>query len=121
MIELIENLNVDFDFCDSRGNLTQLVHNGYEQVNVLVSYAGVERGGHYHKVSNECFYVIKGSVRVTAKLGGKEETIEFHEKDFFRIKPFIIHSMFFPEDCILIAMYDKCVELENGEKDIYSA
>ena len=54
-MELLEKLRVDFDFHDSRGRLTQLVHEGYEQINVLVSLSGSERGGHYHKVSNECF------------------------------------------------------------------
>lgn len=120
-MELIENIKVDFNFCDSRGSLTQLVHNGQEQVNVLITHAGVERGGHYHKISNESFYVIKGSVQVTAK---KDEIVEkhlFRENDFFRIKPFVVHSMYFPEECILVAMYDKSVELDNGTKDIYSA
>ncbi len=118
-MELLEKLRVDFDFHDSRGRLTQLVHEGYEQINVLVSLSGSERGGHYHKVSNECFYVVKGTVQVTAKLGEKKETVSFSEQDFFRVRPFVIHSMFFPEDCVLVAMYDKCVKLADGLKDIY--
>lgn len=118
-MELLEKLKVDFDFHDSRGSLTQLVHEGYKQVNVLFTRSGVERGGHFHKESNECFYVVKGTVQVTAKLKGKEETVSFGEHEFFKVKPFIIHSMYFPEDCILIVMYDKCVELADGSKDIY--
>ena len=118
-MELLKKLNVDFEFHDSRGSLIQLVHKGYEQDNVLYSGAGIERGGHFHKISTECFYVIKGSVQVTAKLNDTEEVLTFHEQDFFEIKPFIIHSMFFPEESILVAMYDKCVELGDGLKDIY--
>lgn len=120
-MELLEKLDVDFDFHDSRGSLTQLVHEGYEQINVLYTRSGVERGGHFHKESNECFYVVKGIVQVTARLENKEETVSFGEQDFFRVRSYIIHSMFFPEDCILVAMYDKCVELADGSKDIYPA
>ena len=119
-MKLLNKLNVDFDFEDERGGLTQLVHTGYEQVNVLVTNKGVERGGHYHKQSNECFFVVSGSVEVTAKYEDTVEVEIFRKKDFFEIKPNIIHSMYFPEDCIMVAMYDKCVELSDGSKDIFS-
>ena len=39
---------------------------------------------------------------------------------FFEISPNIIHSMDFIEDCIMVAMYDKCVEKSDGTKDIYT-
>ena len=118
-MELLEKLSVDFEFHDTRGSLTQLAHQGYEQINVLVSYSGVERGGHFHKFSTESFYVVKGTVQVSARMGEKREKVLFTTQDFFRVKPYVIHSMYFPEDCILVAMYDKCVELANGSKDIF--
>ena len=42
---MIEKRNVDFSFADSRGELIQIVHDGFKQVNVLRSYKGVMRGG----------------------------------------------------------------------------
>lgn len=120
-MDILEKLNVDFYFEDVRGSLTQLVHSGYDQINVLFTKAGVERGGHFHKQSTECFYVVKGSVTVTATLGDNEETITFKQNDFFKVKPYVVHSMSFPEDCILVAMYDMCVELYDGTKDIFPA
>lgn len=116
---MIDKLEVDFDFHDERGSLTQLVHSGYSQINVLISKKGVSRGGHFHKESIECFYVVSGSVIVNAKMHNNEEQLHFSKGDFFRIAPNIIHSMYFPEDCVLVAMYDKCVEHEDGSKDIY--
>lgn len=118
-MKLVEMKKVDFSFSDNRGTLNQLVHNGYEQVNVLFTKKGVERGGHFHKDSVECFFVVSGSVNVTAQLNGIIERYSFKKDDFFQINKSVIHSMSYPEDCILVAMYDKCVEREDGYKDIF--
>ena len=118
---MLEVLQPDFAFADDRGRLVQLVHGGYEQVNVLVSRKGTFRGGHYHKVSSEAFYVVSGSVELTVERGGARVTRLFREGAFFRIEPFVNHSMAFPEDCALVALYDRHIEEENGAKDIYSA
>lgn len=118
-MEMIELKKIDFSFEDDRGSLNQLVHTGYEQVNVLFTKMGVERGGHYHKQSTECFFVVNGSVEVTAKRDNEEKKFTFKKNDFFQINPFVVHSMYFTEDCTMVAMYDKCVELADGTKDIF--
>ena len=118
-MELINTKKPDFSFSDDRGKLTQLVHEGFDQVNVLITNEGVTRGGHYHKISGEAFYVISGSVEVTAKKDGPEKKYVFRQGDFFEVKPFVIHSMYFPEHCVMVQMYDKCVEKPDGSKDIY--
>lgn len=114
-------LPLDFFFEDERGKLVQLAHEGYEQINVLVSRKGVHRGGHYHKISKESFFVIAGSVELTVEdlEGNHIQTCLFHENDFFRIQSNMVHSMFFPQDCIMVGMYDVCIEKGNGEKDIH--
>ena len=65
MAELYGTLIPDFRFEDARGSLTQLVHQGWRQVNVLDTRAGVVRGGHYHEIVREAFFVVSGSVCVT--------------------------------------------------------
>ena len=115
---LYQQLNPDFKFTDDRGTLTQLVHTGYTQINVITSKAGTLRGQHYHKRSTEAFYVISGTVDVTLSREDKAENVTFHSGDFFQIMPYTMHSMFYPEDTILIALYDIPIEQENGEKDI---
>jgi len=117
---MYKKITPDFSFTDERGSLTQLVHKGYTQVNVLVSKQKVQRGGHYHKISKEAFFVVSGSVAVTFKKGEQSEKIIFREGDFFEVFPMTIHSMEFLENCVLVAMYDKPVEREDGTKDIYS-
>lgn len=114
-------LALDFICEDDRGRLIQLAHEGYAQINVLISNKGVRRGGHYHKISKESFFVISGSVEVTTndQDGKNVQTCLFSENDFFRIQPNLVHSMFFPQDCVMVGMYDVCIEKGNGEKDIY--
>lgn len=117
-----KKLNPDFYFKDDRGKLIQLVHEGVEQINVLVSNKGVHRGGHYHTKSIESFFVISGSVEVTIhdKEGNGVDTHTFRPDDYFCIEPGEAHSMYFPEDCTMVVMYDKWIEA-TGEKDIHPA
>ncbi len=116
---LIERLKADFEYKDMRGTLTQLFHKGYSQVNVIFSKKGVTRGGHFHKLNSEAFYIVQGYCVVKASMAEKEEIEEFKEGDYFRIDPLIMHEFLFVEDTILVSMYSIGVELENGLKDIY--
>ncbi len=117
---LFEKLVPDFTFEDGRGKLAQLVHGGYTQINVLESRKGVLRGGHFHKRAREAFFVVSGQVEVTLKKGPEQQIELFGPGNFFEIAPFVVHSMSFPEDCVLVAMYDIPVEHEDGTKDIYA-
>lgn len=117
-MSLYETLRVDFAYQDERGKLVQLVHDGYRQINILYSGGGTFRGKHYHKVSSEAFYVISGSVNVELSRGETDERAEFKEGDFFLIPPYTVHSLSFPENCVMAAMYDVPIEKDNGEKDI---
>ncbi len=119
-MSLFELLDVDFNFKDNRGELNQLVHGGYQQVNVLYSKKGVVRGGHFHKKATEAFFVVDGSVEVSLKNMNDSDVEVFKKGQFFKIRPNIIHSMRFLEDCTLVALYDVPVDKEDGSKDIYT-
>ena len=116
---MLEILKTDFDFIDNRGRLTQLVHGGFQQINVLTSNANTVRGGHYHKVSTEAFYVVSGEVLVKVKDGKTSKEYTFREGDFFRITPYTVHSMEFDQKCVMVQMYSVPVEAEDGTKDIF--
>ena len=78
---MIKILKPDFVFEDERGSLVQLVRDGYKQINVVTSKAGVERGRHFHALNREGFYVVEGAFTVEAKLGEKKELFSF-KKEF---------------------------------------
>jgi len=115
---MIEILKPEFEFKDERGELQQLVHEGYNQFNFVRSYAGTFRGRHCHKLNRETFYVVEGSLEFAARKDGLEERHTFVKGDMFTIDKGIYHDFNFLSDTILIAMYDKGVVLENGEMDI---
>lgn len=115
---MIKTLSPEFLHIDDRGSLTQLVSSGYSQINILVSNSGVTRGGHYHGVCREAFYIIEGAVRVTAENGEEFNEQIFRKGDFFQIYPDTAHEMYFPERCIMAVLYDRPIETESG-KDIY--
>lgn len=115
---MIEIIKPDFVFEDGRGTLVQLIHEGYRQINVVTSKAGVERGNHFHKLNKEGFYVVEGSFLLTVSLNGNEEEYHFKKGDMFIIKPDVMHRFVYLEDTTLVAFYDKGVELPDGTKDI---
>lgn len=118
-MDLYKTREVDFQHKDVRGSLTQLIHEGFVQINVLESIKGAERGAHLHKRSIEAFYIITGSVEVEFIGNDSKEIITFKQGDFFEIYPYVLHNMYFPEDCLMVQMYDKPVENKDGTKDIF--
>lgn len=116
---LIERIKPDYEHIDGRGTLIQLVRRGYSQFNVVTSKGGVFRGGHYHKLNTEAYYIIKGKCKVTAKKDGEEESNVFETGDFFRIGPYISHDFEYLEDSILVTMYSLGVEVDGETMDSY--
>lgn len=117
---MIEILKPDFEFNDDRGKLLQLLHGEIAQVNYVESNPSSLRGGHYHKLNKETFFVIDGEVNVTVKKDGNEENYSFKTGDMFSIEKNVVHSFDYKKLTTLIVTYDKGVELPDGTKDIYS-
>lgn len=116
---MLEILKPDFDFSDNRGILRQLLHGEIAQVNYVESNPSSVRGGHYHKLNKETFYIIDGRVDVTVRKDGKEESYTFTKGDMFSISKNVVHCFDYKEFTTLIVVYDKGVELPDGTKDIY--
>ena len=117
---MIQRLKTDFEFSDDRGTLIQLCRGGYSQINVVTTRAGVVRGGHYHKLNTEIFYMISGKCHVTTRKDGKVESEIFETGDFFRIEPFTIHDFEYLENTVMVTMYSLGVEIDNAGMDIYT-
>ncbi len=118
--KLFQIIHPEFIFEDERGCLTQLVHEGQRQVNVVTTRSGVFRGGHYHKENVETFYVAYGRFRFTAERDGKREEREFATGDMFQVYPYVLHGFEYLEDSMVVALYDKGVERTDGTLDSYT-
>ena len=116
---LCEIMKPDFQNFDNRGVLVQLVSQGYSQVNYIFSKEGCVRGGHYHHINTEAFYVIRGEVNLTLAHGAKKEKHTFQTGDMFKIPPGVKHTFYYIKHTELISLYDGGIEFVNGEKDFY--
>ncbi len=116
---MLEILKPDFEFTDDRGTLLQLLHGEIAQLNYVLSKPSSLRGGHYHKLNKEIFYIIDGEVDVTVKKDGEEKKYSFKGGAMFSIDKNVIHSFDYKKETSLIVAYDKGVELPDGTKDIY--
>lgn len=117
---LIKFMKPDFIFENESGCLTQLVHDGWKQVNVITSRAGSVRGGHYHKYNKEGFYVVEGSFRLMVWNDSRKETYDMKAGDMFLINPYVFHTFAYQEETILVSMYENGVEQLDGRKDIWT-
>lgn len=118
---MLEIVKPDFIYEDERGRLLQLLRCGVKQINLVWTKKGARRGDHYHRVNSEIFYVVQGEIALRLSQGFLQEEYRFSEGDMFVVKPNAMHSFEFLEDTLLLACYDKGVELPDGGKDIYSA
>lgn len=109
----------EFSFKDERGILRQLIssQHGFKQINWATSKKGVSRGGHFHKIVTETFYLIKGRVKVHIKnmKTHEEQNKVFEIGDIFIIEPYDKHTVEALEDSEWVAFFNE--QINNG--DIY--
>ena len=118
-MELIEKLTPDFSFPDDRGLLVQLVHEGYRQVNAVFTKKGAVRGNyHYHRNTDEVFFILNGRVEITAVRDKKRESAVFSTGDMFRIPVEVRHNCSYLEDTNLVVLYSVPVDQPDGTRDI---
>ncbi len=118
---LIEFVKPDFVFENEAGQLNQLVHDGWKQINAIFSAGGALRGGHYHKYNKECFFILEGSFKLIVWKDDVKEEYEIKKNDMFIIPEYVYHSFDYYEDTYLVAMYDNGVELDENTKDIWNS
>ena len=109
-----------FHFKDKRGEILGSFQNWkFEEMNYVESKKGVVRGNHYHKKTVEAFFIIKGKIKVELFDIKSKKTSSFivGKKDFFTIKPNIVHTFYIKEDSSWINMLSKA--MSSSKKDIY--
>lgn len=87
-----------FEHVDARGSITGLLNIGvWREVNLISSDAGMTRGGHFHKVTEECFVILSGQIRVLFRKCNKpgewrKEECLFGAGDVFIVRPWVEHT-----------------------------
>ena len=90
-----------------------------KQVNILFSYANTIRGNHFHKETEEYFYIIKGRVSVSlTDINSNEKQVFIIETgECFHVYPYQMHVLSFIEDTHIMSFYSK--EFDPNDTDIY--
>lgn len=103
MSSLFRILPPYFDHADARGSITGLINIGnWEEVNLIVSDAGMVRGSHYHRSTLECFLILSGKIDVQFRKPYSDGTWEelsqvFVTGDVFIVEPLVEHTFYIQE------------------------
>lgn len=84
---------------DFRGTFKGLINQGnWKEINFVTSLAGMVRGGHYHKKTEELFIMIEGKVTISAQLVldtvrvGAIKEYAFQKGDVFKVHKMVCHT-----------------------------
>ena len=121
MIDFIDRY---FVHNDERGTLEGLINFGnWEEINMIISEAGVERGNHYHKETTELFIILDGEIKVTVqkidngRLVGNAEEVKVKKGDVFVINPMLNHVFYIVQKSRWINVLSK--PLGTHDQDIF--
>jgi dTDP-4-dehydrorhamnose 3,5-epimerase-like enzyme len=112
-----------FEFEDEKGILREVIRrDNFKQMNEAIRHKGQSSGHHYHKVDEELFYIISGRMNVEITNIKTKEKTEFTAgpKEGFIVEPNEVHSFFYPEDTILIAMHSLPFDKDNPDIHEYN-
>ena len=122
-MELYRRFEHYFEHSDLRGSIKGLINSGtWCEVNLINSDAGAVRGGHYHKVTEECFIIISGRILVKFRkpVGGSPDiTTEmiFKVGDVFIVNPLVEHTFEILEKAQWINLLS--VSMDSEHSDFY--
>jgi len=96
-LEKVTVKNILPAFEDDRGKIYDLLDDEViMHIGLITSEKGAVRGNHYHEITKQFNYIIKGSgilkIRYLDK-GNSDETIEIKKGDFISIPPRVIHTI----------------------------
>lgn len=113
-----------FHHQDARGSIAGIINSGkWEEINFITSEKDAIRGGHYHKVTEELFFIFKGIIKVTfekivdGKKTGEQEFHHFSGGDIFIVYPNVCHTFEILEDSSWINVLSK--RIDKTDSDFY--
>ncbi len=89
---------------DERGFFRQLISGTWRQINVFSLKQGCVRGGHYHKLTRETFYLATGKVTMEIRQveTGKIDCYQFETGACFTVEPWELHTLTALEDTLVV-------------------
>lgn len=107
-------------FTDARGEISDLLEASVNHIGLITSKKDAVRANHYHKVSTQYSYTIKGSLELSIKDLRKEnapvEKYILSEGYFAQIPPNVIHAYKALEDSVFLDI-TTLSRLDNGYEE----
>lgn len=102
-------LKPEFVHSDIRRTIKQLVTADLKQINMYTANKDAILGNHFHKETNEFFFVIKGQVYLELYniLSGERTSKIFDSGDMFVVNPMEVHTIECMTDVKLMTFLDK--------------
>ncbi len=110
-------------FEDERGKINGIINSGcWREINLIESKKGAVRGGHYHKTTEELFYILGGEIKVVIVDMHGKVICEFtaHQGDIFIIEPYEAHTFTALSDCTWLNALSEAMAPEAKDRDIHS-
>ena len=96
---MLRFVNRYFVHTDERGSIQGLINQGtWRELNLITSDAGIVRGNHYHKKSQELFIILEGDIEIRTQAvdeGRPVGNISVHQVkagDVFWVEPMTNHT-----------------------------
>ena len=103
-------LTPEFKHEDARRTLTQLITKDVKQINEYHAKKGATLGNHYHKVTDEYFHIVKGTIVYNdSQIINKGTT--------FVVPPLEKHSIYCMTDVTMLTFLTR--PYKEGDTDIY--
>ena len=110
------------NYNDERGTITGIIQSGvWQEMNYITTRSGVVRGNHYHKKTQELFFIISGQIRITIYDVNKNDSANiFIAKtgDAFIIQPYEVHRFETQTDSSWINMLSSPIG-KDDDADIF--
>jgi quercetin dioxygenase-like cupin family protein len=120
----MEHQHIEVAFTDARGTIADILYKVViEHVAIITSKRGVVRGNHFHKLTTQHLYVVKGALEYFYEEIDKEHpgprSIRLVEGDLVTSPPLEAHAMHFLEPTTMIVLSSGLRGGEDYEKDTY--
>lgn len=111
-------------FEDNRGKILDLLDDELiMHIGLITSEPGAIRGNHYHEITKQFNYIIKGKAKLIIKyldkkIGDTEESFDIEKGDFISIPPGVIHTIVATEYLEFLDLNTLSRSNDGYEKDV---
>lgn len=115
-------LKPEFVHTDIRRTIKQLVTADLKQINIYTAKKDSILGRHFHKETNEYFFVIKGQIyaEIFDIRTGEPTSKIFDAGDMFVVQPFEVHTIECMTEAKIMTFLDKAYSEQNPDIHKYT-